>query len=210
MTKLLAEFRIDNVSAPFIHISKSSSQSYSKKKEYQNEASNLLIGPQGFMWYRDFIAFDMLSDIERYWVKIAVCETLEIDPIIAKAKDSFEASAIVLPFEVVDEDRVYVFGDDDAVIFSFTLPVGHYQLLFQNRDFTKEEIESSPHFDCKDGNYDDCDDISELCTLTFIPTDEVIKPEILVYKGSLESKEAPTPLILFDQEMYQANDLESN
>lgn len=202
MTKLLAEFRIDNISAPFIHISKSSSQTYSGRKEYENAVSNLLIGPQGFMCYRDFIAFDMLSDVEKYWVKIAVSETLDIDPIIAKAKDSFEASAIVLPFEVVDGDRVYVFGDDDAVIFSFTLPVGHYQLLFQNRDFTREEIETSPHLDCKHGNYDDSDDISELCMLTFIPTYEAIEPEILVYKGSLESKEPPTPLIIFDREMY--------
>ncbi len=200
MNKILAEIKIDNVSTPFLHISKSS-EVYRRKKGYESEVSNLLMGPQGFIWYPDFIAFDMLSDIESYWVKIAVSETLEIDPIIAKAKDSFEASAIVLPFEIANGDRVYIFGDDDAVIFSFTLPVGHYQLLFQNRDFTTEEIEASPHFNCKNRVRDRCNDIPELCMLNFIPTPEAIEPEILIYKGSLETKEPPNPLIIFERDM---------
>ncbi|MDJ0698023.1 hypothetical protein [Mastigocoleus sp. MO_188.B34] len=198
MNKILAEIKIDNVSTPFIHISKSS-EVYRRKEGYENQVPNLLMGPQGFIWYPDFIGFDMLSDAESYWVKIAVSETLQIDPIIAAAKDSFEASAIVLPFQVINGERVYLFGDDDAVIFSFTLPVGHYQLLFQNRNFTTEEIENSPHFKHRDLDSDDCDRIPELCILTFIPTNTAIKPEILVYKGSLETTEPPEPLILCDR-----------
>lgn len=205
MNKILAEVRIDNVSTPFLHISKSS-EVYSRKKGYENEVSNLLMGPQGFIWYPDFIAFDMLSDIESYWVRVAVCETLEIDPIITEAKDSFEASAIVLPFQVVDGDRLYLFGDDDAVVFSFTLPVGHYQLLFQNRNFTREEVEALPNFDYEDLDRDDI----ELCVLNFIPAQKAIEPEILVYKGSIETKEPPTSLMLFDQQMYHSRDIPVN
>ena len=54
-------------------------------------------------------------------------------------------------------------------------------------------------------DYDDCDYIPELCQLTFIPTKEVVKPEILVYKGSLKSKEPPSPLVLFDQKLNNSN-----
>ena len=209
MNKILAEIRIDNMFTPFIHISKSP-EVYSREKKYEDKVSNLLLRPQGFICYQDFIAFDMLGDIESYWVKIAGAETLEIDPVIANAmkrpRDYFKGNAIVLPFQIVDGDRLYVFGDDDAVTFSFTLPVGHYQLLFQNRFFTREEIEASPNNDCQDLDYDDWDDFMELCMLTFIPTTEVTEPEILLYKGSLKSKEPPSPLILFDREMYQSSD----
>lgn len=205
MNKILAEVRIDNILTPFIHISKSSKE-YSRQKEYE-EAFDLLLSPQGFIWYQDFIAFNMLSDIKSYWVKIAVGETLEIDPIITDAikrpRNSFDGNVIVLPFQVVEGDRLYVFGDDDALILSFTLPAGHYQLLFQNRFFTREEIEASPNNDCKDLEYDDWDDFLELCMLTFIPTQEVIEPKFLVYKGSKQSKTPPTPLILFDRKLYE-------
>ena len=45
---------------------------------------------------------------------------------------------------------------------------------------TEEEIEASPNNDCQDLEYDDCDYINELCLLTFIPTNKVIEPKILV------------------------------
>ena len=81
------------------------------------------------------------------------------------------------------------------------MPVGHYKLLFQNRDFTREEIEASPNNDCQDLDYDDWDDQLELCLLTFTPTKEPIEPKILKYNGSLKSKESPKPLILFDRKL---------
>lgn len=51
--------------------------------------------------------------------------------------------------------RLYLFGGDDELILSFTLPIGHYQLLFENRFFTREKIEAEPIFDCEDIDYDD-------------------------------------------------------
>lgn len=212
MTEVLAEIHLSNIYIDCIFISKSSDV-YRKKGGISNEAENLLFEPrcQGFVWYRDFVAFKMLAQDRSYWVKLAVSETLEIDQTLIKNEENREnvngESVIVLPFQVVDKDRLYVFGGDNDIILSFTLPVGNYKLLFQNRLFTKEEIEANPNNDYQDLEYDDdCDYIPELCMLTFIPTKEAIEPEILMYDGSLKSNKAPTPLILFDQEMYTSRD----
>lgn len=212
MNKVLAEIRIENIYNSFIHISKSSQTheyDYIKQQEYHKQEFNQLL-KQGFIWYPDFIAFDTIGDLERYWVKIAVSETLEIDSVVAENKNSRganRASAIVLPFLIEEQDRVYVFGDyEDDIILSFTLSAGHYQLLFQNRNFTREEIEAEPNFDCQDLDYDDWDDDLELCLLTFIPTKEAIEPEIIAYKGSPKSKEPPSPLVLFNRKMYRSGE----
>lgn len=159
---------------------------------------------QGFVWYQDAIEFDTLTDYQNYWVKVAVNDGLEIDPIIAAetnnlTESSNHSTVILLPFQVFDEERVYVFGDrEQYVLLSFTLPAGHYQLLFQNRLFTRDEIETDPHFDCEDYDYDDYDNDLELCLLTFIPTETPIEPKILAPR----SRKLPTSLILYDRKLY--------
>ena len=207
MNKVLAEVRIENIYNSFIHISQSpQTYDYIGQREYDKEFNLLL--KQGFIWYRDFIAFSMTSDLERYWIKIAVSDTLKIDPVITEAIDSdryLDATVIILPFEVRDK-RIYVFGDyDEDLTLSFTLPPRNYQLLFQNRHFTREEIEASPNNDCRDLDYDDWYDDMELCLLTFIPTEEAIEPKMIAVNNSQKSKFRKA-LILFDREMYQSSD----
>lgn len=69
----------------------------------------------------------MLSDLQSYWIKIAVNDRLEIDPVIANPDEP--SSTILLPFEIVGEERVSVFGDvNDNVIFTFSLSKGHHLL----------------------------------------------------------------------------------
>lgn len=210
MNKVLAEIRITNICTPFIHISKSPLMyEYIKQKKYEALGFDLLLR-QGFIWYQDFIEFNMLSDFLSYWIKIAVAETLEIEPVIAdafsKPRNFFGGNdVILLPFQVVDKERIYVFGDyDDDLNLSFTLPVGNYKLLFQNRHFTREEIEASPNNDCQDLDYDDWDEDMELCLLTFIPTKEVVEPEILVGKSWIKKEKSANPLILFNEKLYQS------
>ena len=202
MNEILAEMHLSNFSTDSIYISKSFDV-YRKEGDMSDEAERLLFGPlsQGFVWYPDFIAFDMLGEERDYWVKLAVNETLEVNQTLIEN----EQSVIVLPFQANKGDRLHIFGEEDELVLSFTLPVGYYQLLFQNRLFTREEIEASPNNNCQDLDYDECDYIPELCQLTFIPTKEVVEPEILVYKGSLKSKEPPSPLVLFDQKLNNSN-----
>ncbi|MGB6296504.1 MAG: pentapeptide repeat-containing protein [Rivularia sp. (in: cyanobacteria)] len=212
MNEVIAEVRISNIYVPFLNISKYP-QKEIRQKLFNDEMGHQLLGsrdtiPQGFAWYRDFISFDMLTDYQTFWVKIAVSETLEIDSVIAQDMKSgnLRANVIILPFQVAEDDRLYIFGDyDEDVSLSFTLPAGNYQLLFQNRDFTREEIEASPNFDCEDMDYDDCDTSIELCKLTFIPTEEVIKPQIIVYKGCIKSKTPPNPLTIFNRNLHPSN-----
>ncbi len=208
MNEVIAEIRINNVSTSIIHVSKlpigykSSQVRVSEPEEYSE-----LVLDQGFAWYQDFIAFDMFSDYLSYWIKIEIKDRLEIDPVIANDKELRRdglASVILLPFQITSEEQVCVFGDDDvSVTFSFTLPAGHYQLLFQNRDFTREEVEAEPNFDCED--YDYWEDEIELCLLTFIPTQEPIEPKIFIDRGWAGTKDS-TPLILYDQKLYPNTD----
>ena len=208
MNKVIAEIRIENIYNSFIHISKSP-QMHNYGGHYDDEGIDTLLN-QGFVWYQDFISFYMLSDYQAYWVKIAVSESLEIDSIIANAETlgtDNPASVILLPFQTTGEEQIYVFGDyDKDVILSFTLPAGHYQLLFQNRYFTREEIEAEPNFNCQDLDYDSWEHNLELCLLTFIPTDAAIEPKILAYQGGLESKEYSEPSILYKQKLYESDD----
>ena len=204
MNEVIAQMHLSNSSTDSIYISKSFDV-YRKEGEISDEAERLLFGSksQGFVWYPDFIAFDMLGEERNYWVKLAINETLSVNQTLIEN----EQSVIVLPFQANKGDRLYLFGEEDDLVLSFTLPVGHYKLLFQNRLFTREEIEASSNNNCQDldYDYDECDYIPELCQLTFIPTQEVVEPEILVYKGSLKSKEPPSPLVLFDQKLNNSN-----
>ena len=203
MNEVIAEIRIDNIYNSFIHVSKLPIiYKSSQVRGSESEGIKLLLD-QGFVWYQDLIAFNMLSDYQSYWIKIAIKERLEIDPVIANDK-SGRASAILLPFQITREERIYVFGDDeDHVTFSSALSTGHYQLLFENREFTREEVEAEPNFDCED--YDDWEDEIELCLLTFIPTIEPIEPKIFTDKGWSETKNS-TPLILYDRKLYPNSD----
>ncbi len=209
MNEVIAEIRIDNVFTSTIHVSNSPMILKSSRViGGEPEEDIRILTNQGFVWFRDSIAFDMLSDYQSYWVKIAVAESLEIDSVIANAKKlrlADGASAILLPFQLAVEERVCVFGDvNDGVIFSFPLPAGHYQLLFQNRYFTREEVEAEPNFNCED--YDYWEDEIELCLLTFIPTKEQIEPKIFTYKSQLGTKDFSTPLILYDRKLHQNSD----
>ncbi len=170
------------------------------------KTTQTLLLDQGFVWYQDFIAFNMLRDYLSYWIKIAIKEGLELDSVIANG-ESGQASVMLLPFQITSEERVCVFGDDRcSATFSFTLPVGHYQLLFQNREFTREEIEAEPNFECEDMDYDDWDDQMELCLLTFIPTKEPIEAKIFTNKSPLGTEDFSTPLIIHERKMYQDSD----
>ncbi len=207
MNEVIAEIRLDNIYNSFIYISKSL-EKHNSDSHYRDEGTKLQMN-QGFAWYQDFVSFYMLSDYQSYWVKIAVAESLEIDPVIAvqtknfTEKQNHNTSVILLPFEVTGEERIHVFADaTDGAIFSFPLYTGHYQLLFQNRFFTREEIEAEPNFNCEDADYDDWDDEMELCLLTFIPTEVPIEPKILASRR----RNAPTDVVLYDRKLHPNGD----
>ncbi|MGF1488935.1 MAG: hypothetical protein ACFBSE_17765 [Prochloraceae cyanobacterium] len=209
MNEVIAEFRLYNIFTSDINISKST-EARNYYQAHSLDKSFNVRDKQGFVWYQDFVSFYTLSDYRAYWIKIAVKDRLEIDPIIANAKELRRidaTTAILLPFQAKSEQRIYVFGDDPgSVIFSFHLPTGHHQLLFQNRLFTKEEIQVKFNVDCQDLGYREWEDPLEFCLLTFIPTIEPIEPKILAYKNSFGTKEFSQPLILYDRKLYQNND----
>ncbi|MGF1488936.1 MAG: hypothetical protein ACFBSE_17770 [Prochloraceae cyanobacterium] len=209
MNEVIAEIKIENIYTPVINTSKSTETRNYYNHHFNDDEVNLRFD-QGFVWYQDFVSFCMLTDYRGYWIKIAVKDNLELDPVIVNPR-KFEAvgtaSVMILPFQVKSKERIEVFGDHEgSVILSFILRPGHYQLLFQNRYFTREEIEAEPNFDCENLECDDWKEPLEFCLLTFIPTIEPIEPKIFTYKSPLGTKEFSQPLILYDKKLYQNNE----
>ncbi len=150
---------------------------------------------QGFTWYPNCIFFPF-----RYgngWLKVVQTD---------KARMRTESSrAIILPFEVPDEGYLTVGGSIDDTD-RIDLPPGQYKLLFELKTWTLGDILSTEKyqqaFDYSAktvfrGN------IPELCTVTFVPAREEVKPELLKFSswGSNlrgESTLSPKELVLFE------------
>jgi hypothetical protein len=136
---------------------------------------------QRFMWWPDFVCFLPVSDFGAYHVEVWQASNVEVD--------SDTVRAILVPFYVSDIASVWVSGTDDRGI-SVPIPSGHYQLLFQNRYLTDEEMlrlpgfgESYLHFTLK----------PELCKLTFVPIRGEVQPQILRQD---EQMRPPSELVL--------------
>jgi hypothetical protein len=136
-----------------------------------------LFKAQGFVWYKDFVAFAPRGDQWSYSVRIYLSDELTLQ--------SGMDRAILLPYTVPDEGILFVTGSYGNPNISFEIAPGNYKLLFETRFLTDEEITSSGEYDFLLENlnnpevnfYDERR--PELCLFTFIPTNEKVKPEIL-------------------------------
>ena len=148
---------------------------------------------QGFVWHPNFIGFKTRNNIGGCWVQAYVSESLSLEPDTERA--------IVVPYRVSDENYFYL--SDDNLGEHVDLKSGQYQLLYQNRRLSNDEIESLgdefDYFDPEDGINPESSR-PELCLLTFIPTTEVIKPQILRSEPGFNP---PSELIVFDEPMPQ-------
>jgi hypothetical protein len=144
---------------------------------------------QEFMWYPDFTCFATIGHVGDYHVEIwkgDTGDTVEVD--------SDTMRAILVPFTVSEVRFVWVTGDG----LGFVLPIhpGCYQLIFQNRYLTDEEIRELPDFDQDDQEYYDDDELKpELCKLTFIPATGEVEPQILRQDSEMTP---PSVLVMHD------------
>ena len=145
---------------------------------------------QGFVWHPNFIGFEIRNQIGDCKVKIYVSDLLELEPDTERA--------IVVPCCVSDKNYFYLSDEESEV--RIDLKFGQYQLLYQNRYLTDSEIESLEEFEYLDLEIIDNDTRPELCLLTFIPTTEVIEPQILRREPGFNP---PSELIMFDEPMPQ-------
>ena len=162
---------------------------------------------QGFAWYANCVTFDLVHGDS--WLKIYHSRQLDIQPETTRA--------IVVPFTVPEEGYIEITGDLDVT--RLDIPTGQYQLLFELRQLTQDEIfttEKYSNFRRLEQEDGEIIELPELCTLTFIPTAERVEPKLLrftpwhiprelrkqVKQGviSLESL-VPETLIMFDDSL---------
>lgn len=192
MAKLIKEFEITNNYVSFIYVTKSQDCfSLIDTKEINT------IHDQGFVWYRNFVGFLGISDIRSYWIRIFVSNNLELEPDIRRA--------IVVPFKVSKRDIIYIDNGDN--LFPFPMKSGYYQLLFETRELTEEEVKKLPRFAQIYLRPSLTSNIPQLVKLTFIPTEGMTKPEILLLKGGgIKNKVGDDDLILFDEEKIESEE----
>ena len=160
---------------------------------------------QGFAWYSNCVIFDLAYG--NAWLTVYHSRQLEdIQPETTRA--------IVVPFTVPEDGYINV--NDDLYVSRLDIPAGKYQLLFELRQLTEDEIfTTEKYFNFRRLEQEDGEiiELPELCTLTFIPTAERVEPKLLrftpwhiprelrkqVKQGviSLESL-VPETLIMFD------------
>ncbi|NEZ64144.1 hypothetical protein D0962_15325 [Leptolyngbyaceae cyanobacterium CCMR0082] len=159
---------------------------------------------QGFAWYPNCVTFDLANGDS--WLTVYHSQKLEIQPETTRA--------ILVPFNVPGDGYIEITGNFDVT--RLDIPTGQYQLLFELRLLTKDEIFTTEKYSNFRPQQADKDFLEppELCTLTFTPTAERVEPKLLrftpwhiprefrkqVEKGliSLESL-VPETLIMFDE-----------
>lgn len=193
MAKLIKEFELSNNYTSTIHIVKS--QDYLCPMDTIKEVNT--IHDQGFVWYKNFVGFLGMSDTRAYWVRIFVSDNLELEPDTRRA--------IVVPFQVPHSNILYMDNGDN--LFPFPMKSGYYQLLFETRELTEEEVKKLPRFAQIYLRPSLTSNIPQLVKLTFIPTEGMTKPEILVLKGgSIKKKVGDDDLVLFDEEKLESEE----
>ena len=220
MDEVLAELRLSSVSPRSVYISHSFDpyrkkgdvifdfdDVYSKKNKMSDgDIKDLLLGKQEFVWYQDFMAFRVFSYEPVFWAKLATNEIIEIDSVLQKFANyedvDSDVRVLILPFQIFANNRIYLHGGEEDSFLSFTLSAGHYKVLFQQRRFTTREIEASPNNDYEDLDLDgDLGEyIDHFCQITFIPTEDKIEPEFLIYKASKDKEKIPS-LVLHDRKI---------
>ncbi|MBD2058861.1 hypothetical protein H6F88_23135 [Oculatella sp. FACHB-28] len=129
---------------------------------------------QKFIWFPDFILFFPLRRSGNYWTEIYASDTLELQPETVRA--------IAVPFTIESEFERIIVSDR-----GYESPAvdnqgeGSYQLLFEARYLTVDEANRLNGFDWYTSEISKGSQMSapELIRLTFIPTADLLEPQIL-------------------------------
>lgn len=158
---------------------------------------------QGFNWYPNCVFFFF-----RYgngWLTVFRSDQVKV------SKES--TRAIVVPFEVPSEGHLN-YGGDMSGVERFKISPGQYRLLFEMRELTLDEVLITEKYNYQFDYSSDTTflgDIPELCTLTFVPTQEKVKPEFLKfsswhasYRGDRSVLASPEEIVMFEYPAEEA------
>lgn len=173
------------------------------------------LGRQTFAWRPNGVVFHFRY--EATWLNAYKAEDIEV------SADSVRA--ILIPLTVTKEGSLNVFANCE--ISTIHLPPGHYKVLVELRDVLEEELLSTEKYrDAFDYLVEEIErqkrdppsggDLSievELCTITFVPTQKKIAPQIMKFDPHISYRDrrrieagktteesfTPNSLIMFDE-----------
>ena len=102
-----------------------------------------------------------------YWIKILTADEIVVSEGMKQA--------LTVPFHVPSDGRLYVLGDDERI--PFYLGPGHYNILFERRYMTEEEVAKVTDYAEIYLPMESQDSCPELYQFTFLPSDGTSQPE---------------------------------
>ena len=131
---------------------------------------------QDFAWHPNGVTFH--CKLGEVWLTVYESTKVEVNGDTEKA--------ILVPFEIPSEGYINLAGDDTEG--ALEVSPGQYQLLFELRELTTEELLSVDKY-AEFGYSLETDppeiEASELCMLTFVPTREKIEPQLLKFEPNI-------------------------
>lgn len=143
---------------------------------------------QGFLLYRNLVTFSNMSDLGIYWVRILTSDELRVDVNIRKA--------IVLPYEVRKSGNLFLYCETLNYYEPFSIEKGKYNLLYETRFLTEDEVASIPEYAEDFLPADNYTEFPELIQFTFVPTKRLPKPKYLIGRRTNPDSE----LVIFNEE----------
>jgi hypothetical protein len=156
--------------------SRNASINISRPSEYVREVIGEVFATgiaQKFIWYPDFIIFFPLGRSGNHWTEIYASDTLELQPETVRA--------IAVPFTTKSEfEPIIVCDAGGGYPTLYISGKGNYQLLFETRYLTVDEASKLHGFDEYTSEIsNNLQSAAELIRLTFVPTAELLEPQIL-------------------------------
>ena len=133
MAQLVAQFACSSIHSRTIYLAKAKSIETIDSDEDWND-----IHDNGFLLQEEFAAFrDIASGSQgTYWIKVLSSD----ETVVSEGM----LQALVVPFYVPSDGSLYIRGDRDYIPIS--IEPGHYNILFELRYMTEEEIARVPEY----------------------------------------------------------------
>ena len=136
--------------------------------EYSLE-DNKAVNNQKFAWHPDGVLFDCEDGC--VWLTAYEAEEIQVKP--------ETETAILVEMTVPEEGCLHTFSEEQMEPYKLALKPGRYKLLFELRNLLPEEYSVDKYAKAYDLLELNLHFIPELCTLTFVATEEEVEPQLL-------------------------------
>lgn len=147
---------------------------YPRESVEDDEALN----SQGFAWHSNGVLFSCKDGC--VWLAAYEAEDAQVKP--------ETETAILVPVVVPKEGYLHTLSEDKEEPLKIMLEPGRYNLLFELRDLLSEEHSIEKYKEAYDLLEPNFRFTPELCTMTFVATEEKSKPQLLRFTPTIPMK----------------------